>query len=283
MISGTRYQLTREVNRQLKLATDIGRAQSEISAGGKRILSPSDDPVGAARVADIVRSEANGKTWKTNLNAAAALSSNAEGVLKTLSASFQRVNELMLAVANGTLAGEDRAAAALEIESIAEEVAVLRDTRDSRGLPLFPTASEAIRIPVGPDLDVAPVGTREAVFEGVATPGGLRSLSTILSDAVTAVRSNDPAAIQAALAETNAASAHVIASHAAQGSRGARIDTLLDRNLNGAVDMEIERGSIENSDITQLVATIQARQLSLDAAQATFARINRSTLFDLLS
>jgi flagellar hook-associated protein 3 FlgL len=33
----------------------------------------------------------------------------------------------------------------------------------------------------------------------------------------------------------------------------------------------------------EVVARLQSRQLSLEAAQATFARINRSTLFDLLS
>lgn len=282
MISGTRYQLQREVNRQLRLATDIARAQAEISAGGKRILSASDDPVGAARIADITRTQANQEAWKTNLNSAAALASNAEGVLKTLNATFDRVGELMLSVANGTLSAENRQAVALELESIAEEVATLRDTRDSRGEALFPTASSSIRIPVGPDLDIAAVGTREAVFDGVATGSGIQSLSAILNNAVTAVRSNDPAAIQAALAATNAATTHVISAHAAQGSRGARIDTLLDRIQTNSVDLKAERSAIESSDITELVATIQARQLSLDAAQATFARINKSTLFDLL-
>ena len=283
MISGTRYQLQREVNQQIRLATEIARAQAEISAGGKRILSPSDDPVGAARIADITRAQANQGTWKSNLNVAAALASNAEGVLDSLSSTFNRVNELMLSVSNGTLSKEDRAAVALELESIAEEVAVLRDTRDSRGQALFPAASASIRIPVGPDLDIAAVGTRDAVFDGVATAGGVRSLSAILNAAVTAVRSNNPAAIQSALADTNAAATHVIASHAEQGSRGARIDSLLERIQTNAVDLQAERSTIESSDITQLVATIQARQLSLDAAQATFARINRSTLFDLLS
>jgi flagellar hook-associated protein 3 FlgL len=282
MISGTRYQLQREVNQQIRLATEIARAQAEISAGGKRILAPSDDPVGAARIADITRTQSNHATWRTNLDTAAALASNAEGVLETLTATFDRVNELMLSVSNGTLSAENRLAVAIELESIAEEVAVLRDTRNSRGEPLFPPAASAIRIPVGPDLDLAAVGTREAVFDGVATDSGMQSLTAILTNAVAALRANDPAAIAASLSDTNAASRHVIASHAAQGSRGARIDTLLERIQTSAVDLTAERSAIESSDITELVATIQSRQLSLDAAQATFARINRSTLFDLL-
>ena len=49
MISGTRYRLTVEINRQAELARDIARSQAEVSTS-KRILAPSDDPTGAARV-----------------------------------------------------------------------------------------------------------------------------------------------------------------------------------------------------------------------------------------
>lgn len=282
MISGTRYQLQREVNRQLRLATDIARAQAEISAGGKRILSPSDDPVGAARLAEITRSQSNQAAWRANLDTAAALSSSAEGALDTVVSALQRVNELMLAASNGTLSGENRQAAALEIESIAAEIGVLRETRDSRGDPLFPATANAIRLPVGENLDIAAVASREAIFDTVQTPAGPASLVAILTGAVTALRANDSGAIATSLAATNAAASHAIAAHAEQGARGARIDTLAERSADSGVALKLERSAIEDADITELVATMQARQLSLEAAQAVFARVNRSTLFDLL-
>lgn len=282
MISGTRYQLQREVNRQLRLATDIARSQAEISAGGKRILAPSDDPVGAARVAEIGRSQSNQATWRANLDTAAALASNAEGVLDAIVTALDRVNELMIAASNGTLSGEDRNAAAIEIESIAGEIATLRDTRDSRGDPLFPAAAASVRIPVGQNLDIAAVANRETIFDAVPTSGGPASHVAILTSAVTALRANSPAAIATALADTNAASRHAIAAHADQGARGARIDTLTERSAESKLALKLERSGIEDADITELIATIQARQLSLDAAQAVFARVNSSTLFDLL-
>jgi flagellar hook-associated protein 3 FlgL len=282
MISGTRYQLQREVNRQLQLATDVARAQAEISTG-KRILAPSDDPVGAARIADIGRTQANQDTWRTNLDSATALASNAEGVLAALTSAFDRVNELMLRASNATLSAENRNALALEIESIAGEVATLRDTRDSRGEPLFASAAAAISIPVGADLAIAAVGTRESIFETAPTPAGPRSLTDILQGAVNAVRSGNPAAIAGALDQTNAGTRHVIAAHGEQGSRGARIESLRDRLEGYAIELEEERSGVESADIMEVVARLQSKRLSLDAAQATFARINRTTLFDLLS
>ena len=277
MITGTRFQLTREINRQMQLASEIGRAQLEISAGGKRILAPSDDPIGAARVAAIGRSQADNTTWKSNLNVAAALSSNAEGILDAMVGAFDRVNELMLGASNGTLSAENRLAAALEIESIAAEIATMRETLDSRGSPLFPLAADAISLPVGTNLEIAAGPTRESVFGTGAT-----SLTSVLADAVTALRANDPAAIAASLAVTNQASSRAIAAHAEQGARGSRIDALADRLENNELDLKVERSGIEDANISELLATIAAKKLSLDAAQAVFARVNQSTLFDLL-
>ena len=277
MITGTRFQLTREINRQMQLASEIARAQSEISAGGKRILAPSDDPIGAARVAAIGRSQADNTTWKSNLNAAAALSSNAEGIMDAMVGAFDRVNELMLGASNGTLSAENRLAAALEIESIAAELATMRDTLDSRGSPLFPLAADAISLPVGTNLEISAVPTRESVFGTGAT-----RLTSILADAVTALRANDPAALAASLSATNQASSRTIAAHAEQGARGARIDALADRLVGNELGLKEERSGIEDANISELLATIASKKLSLDAAQAVFARVNQSTLFDLL-
>jgi flagellar hook-associated protein 3 FlgL len=281
MISGTRYQLQLQVNRQLSLSAQIARGLAEVSSG-KRILAPSDDPVGAARVSDISRSHANLAVWQTNLDTAAALSATADDVLAGVERGLVRAKELMLAASNGTLSQENRNATALELASIAEEVAMLRDTRDSRGELLFST-SAALRVPVGPDLDIGAIGTRQEIFDSVTTASGTSDVISILNSAVTALRSGSPAAIAAALGATDAATGHMIAARSEQGSRGNRIDTLMERSETTNMRLEEERSAVEGADITEVIARLQSRQLSLEAAQATFARINKSTLFDLLS
>jgi flagellar hook-associated protein 3 FlgL len=282
MISGTRYQLQLEVNRQLRLSTEIARGQAEISTG-KKILAPSDDPIGAARISDLARSQADEAAWKINLTGAAAQSAGADTVLESLNNAYDRAGELMLAASNRTLSADGREAIALELQSIAEEVAVLRDTKDSRGQPLFPAAASAIRVPVAPGLEISATGTREAVFDTVVTPSGTSDVVSILNNAVAAVRSGGATAISTALGSVNAAGSHVIAAQAEQGTRGARIDDLFERNANATLGLTEERSNIESADIEEIVARLQARQLSLEAAHAVFARINKSTLFDLLS
>ena len=98
MINGTRYRLDMEINRQSALTGEIARAQTEISTG-RRIQSPSDDPVAAARIADIGRAQATEGVWKANLDLAYALAARADAVLAATANAVTRAQELMVTAA----------------------------------------------------------------------------------------------------------------------------------------------------------------------------------------
>ena len=284
MISGTRYRLTMEINRQLALSRDIVRAQTEISTT-KRIQAPSDDPVGAARVSEISRNQATDGVWKSNLDLAFALAARADTTLASAATVIGRANELMVGAANGTLSAENRETIATELRALAEELDSLKATTDSRGQPLFPT-TDVLRIPVGAGVSITAVDTKSAIFESVPTAAGPQDLAAIVNAAADAITEPDEttrkAAIKVSLDALNAADSHVAAVRGQQGARGNRIDNLLDRLASTGLQLEEERGAIEGADISAVVARLQASQLNLQAAQAVFARVNQSTLFDVL-
>jgi flagellar hook-associated protein 3 FlgL len=284
MISGTRYRLTMEINRQLALSRDISRAQTEITTG-KRIQAPSDDPVAAARVSSIARAQANETAWKSNLNLAAALAARADTALAGAGSALVRANELMVAGANGTLSDTNRATIALELRSIAAELTSLKDTRDSRGSRLF-MAGGSLQIPVSSGVSVTAVGTREDVFESVATAGGPKDVAAIVAAAADALELASPAARAAAIAvsvdEVAAADKHIATARGEQGALANRVDQLLERQADTGLQLEEERSGLESTDVTAVIARLQSQQLTLQAAQAVFARVNASTLFDIL-
>jgi flagellar hook-associated protein 3 FlgL len=282
MITGTRYRLTLEINRQAQLAGDIERAMTEISTG-KRIQAASDDPVGAARVSDIARVQADIATWKRNLESAAGLSVRADDAIGATVSAVTRAKELMLSAANGTMSATNRATIALELRALAEEIAAIEITRDQRGELLFPP-TEALEIPVSDGVSIKAVGTHASVFEA-DTAGGPKDIVAIISDAADAIEEPDAtrqASVELSLAELDAAVAGITKAQGEQGTRGNRIDSLLERLAEFSLQAEEERSSLESADIMEVVARLQARQLTLQAAQAAFARINSSTLFDLL-
>jgi flagellar hook-associated protein 3 FlgL len=284
MISGTRYRLDQEVNRQLALSRDIARAQTQLSTQ-KRIQSPSEDPVAAARISSIGRAQANEAVWKSNLDLAASLADRADTALKAVGTAFDRVTELMTQGATGTLSDQDRATIALELRSIADELTSLKDSKDSRGNALF-MSGYSLRVPVQSGVQVIAVGTREDVFESAATAGGPKDLAQIVSDAAAALEITDSTARKAAVAvsvdEVAAGVTHVSTQRGEQGALANRVDQLLEQKADAGLQLEEERSGLEDTDIQAVVARLSAQQLSLQAAQAVFARVNENTLFDIL-
>jgi flagellar hook-associated protein 3 FlgL len=284
MISGTRYRLTLEINRQLSLARDIERAQTEISTG-KRVQAPSDDPVGAARISEIAKAQAAATAWKANLDLAYALAARADSTLASVGADVARAHELMLAGANGTMSAENRATVALELRALADDIASLRDTRDARGDLLFPSG-QVLEMPVNIGVSITATDTREAVFESVPVTSGPTDLVAIIRAAADALVEPNPAlrsaAITASVDALAASSRHVAAVRGQQGARANRIDNMVERLAESGLQLDEERSAIESADVTAVVARLQSRQLTLEAAQAVFSRVNQSTLFDVL-
>ena len=284
MISGTRYRLDQEISRHLALSRDIAKAQTQLSTQ-KRIQSPSEDPVAAARISSIGRAQANDAVWKSNLDLASSLADRADTALKAVGTAFDRVTELMTQGATGTLSDQDRATIALELRSIADELTTLKDSKDSRGNALF-MSGYSLRIPVQSGVQVIAVGTREDVFESVATAGGPKDLAAIVSAAADALEITDPTARKAAVAtsvdEVAAAVTHVSTQRGEQGALANRVDQLLEQKADTGLQLAEERSGLEDTDIQAIVARLGAQQLSLQAAQAVFAKVNQSTLFDIL-
>jgi flagellar hook-associated protein 3 FlgL len=277
---GTNYRLTMETNRQAALSRDIARLQTEISTT-KRIQAPSDDPVAAARVSEIGRTQANQASWKANLDLANALAAGAETTLEATANAITRAHELLVAGANGTLSATNRAAMALELRSIAAEITTLKDARDARGNRLF-MSGWALQIPVAAGLAVTAVGTLEDVFEQVPTAGGPRDLAAIAAEAATALESGNQAAIAVSIGEAVAGVDHIAGIRGQQGARGNRLDQLVERYAASKLQLTEERSALEDTDVSAAIAKVQAQQLTLQAAQAVFARVNQSTLFDIL-
>lgn len=275
-ISATGNRMTGEIARQSRLAQDIARTQVSISSG-KRLRIASDDPVAADRVGRIAQAQSDNASWTGNLALGASLSAQADSVLADLSDRMVHARELMIAGASGTATSADRATFANELRAIATDIASLRATTASTGQPLFATGS-ALRFRIDADVVLAPVGTAASVFDN----GGI-ALTMDLTEAAASLESGDTTRIGAALTRLGSAIEHVADAAADQGLRAARIDRLTDRHAIRDIDLAAERSGLEDTDLTVAIARLNAQQLTLDAAQAAFARINRRSLFDILS
>lgn len=284
MISGTRYRLSVEINRQVALAGQVARAQAEISSE-KKILAPSDDPTASATISGIALAQANSAAWLRNLDQAGALAARADNALSSVANIVDRANELILSASSATLSAENRATMASELRGIAIDIAAIADSRDANGNELFRVGS-SLEIPVHSGGTIAAVATRDAIFGNVQTGAGISDLVSIMNAAATAIEEPDPvlrrAATNVAIDAIGASTLHVAAARADQGVRANRIDNLHERLTLSGQELNEQRIGLEGVDLVEAIARLQAKQLSLSATQAVFARVNQSSLFDLL-
>lgn len=276
-LTGTR--LTLEISRQLSMARNLLKTQIQIGTG-KRIERASDDPGAAARVAQLVRTQSNVQSWSSNVTLAQSLTSHADSILSQLSDRAVQAQSSYVSAGDSSLGPEYRAAVANELRSIALEMSEMATTRNSLDEPLF-ASSNAAKIPVADGLQVAPVPSADEVFQ----TGGV-SLAQQLRDAADALEISDPVARRAAYGQSiqklNDMVEHIATVRSDIGVRGGRLDALENRLAEQQIELTAERSGLEDTDITEAVARLNSQQLTLEAAQAAFARISKRTLFDIL-
>jgi len=276
MINAVGNRMMIEINRQQSLARAISDTQISISTG-KKIQRASDDPVAAARVAAIGRSQANSKAWSVNLDTGLSLNSQADTAISGMADRLALSRQLLLAGANGAVTQADRDTLATQLDGIADELDALVGRRSANGQPLFSTTT-ALNVRYDANTIFAPVPSRTEVFDA----GGV-SLSQMVRDAATALRGGSAAAIGTSLTTLDSGITKTANALGDIGQRGQRLQSLREASRAQDIDLAVERSELESTDISEAIALLNAQTLTLDAAQAAFARINRRTLLDLLS
>ncbi|WP_077147294.1 flagellin [Sphingopyxis sp. KK2] len=275
MINAVGNRMTREIARQSKLADQLERIQTQIS-GGTKLLRASDDPVASRRIATIGKAQASTTTWAANVKSASAQVSQADTALGSVSSLLTRARELTLSASSATTNPADRASIAAELSAIADEIDGFAATRDSNGEPLFAANAKQVRFDA--DISFAPLPSASTAF---VVDGN--SVSTGLRDAAAAITAGDTAAIGTALTTLSGAISHVADQRAAMGLSAGRLERIGDSLEVRGISLSDERSAVEDTDLSVAIAELNAQKLTLDAAQAAFARINRQTLFDILN
>lgn len=275
MIIATGNRMMREIQRQSRLSGDVADSQVQISTG-KRIQRASDDPVAAARVATIRVKQSDGAAWARNVILGTTLVNQADTALSSASSMLARAQELTLAAANPTASASDRATIAAEITAIADEMDVLAASKSSLGEPLF-AAGSPMAMRFDDNTVFAPTLSRSAAFEiaGTAISQGLRTAST-------AIATGNTAQIATSLTDIKTSIDHVANVRAEIGINAGRLDRLRDAQAGNSISLAAERSTLEDTDLSAAIAKLNGQTITLEAAQAAFARINRRTLIDLL-
>ncbi|MBZ9649484.1 MULTISPECIES: flagellin [Sphingomonadaceae] len=281
MVGITNKIMLAEIRRQQKLSQDLVDGQTAISTG-VTLNKPSDNALAWVQVSDIGRAQAQQAAWQTNISYGTARSGNAEANLSEVDNLLTRAQELVTSARNGSLNETNRAAIVEEMSTIRTTITELLNQKDYQGVSVFDDG-QSVLVPVSKGLNLAVVGTRQEVSEGIDVNGTPMSIDDILGQSIAAIQSGDDTAIASSLEGVKSAQGHITVEQAKQGVRSDRLEVVGTRLTNIGLDLTERRAGLESTDLQEVIANVKAQLLQLDAAQSTYARINQKTLFDLIS
>ena len=138
--TGTMYQLATQalLNQQAALA----KTQNQI-ATGKRVQTPSDDPVAAVQLHELARAQSQYQQYDKNSTTVTGRLQLEEQALADAGTVLQRAHELVVQGNTATLNDSDRKSIATELKSRIDELMSIGNRKDANGEYLFAGYSTA--------------------------------------------------------------------------------------------------------------------------------------------
>lgn len=121
------------INRQ---TADLLHLQQQVSTG-RRIITPADDPVAAARALEVQQAQDVLTQYSSNQGNAQDALNLEEAQLNSVSDMFGRLRELTVQAGNDPLSANDRRSIALELRSRFDELMGIANATDGSGQYLF--------------------------------------------------------------------------------------------------------------------------------------------------
>ena len=175
----------------------LNATQLQLSTG-RKINSPSDDPVGAARLQEIERAVQVQEVYDRNVSRTRQRLQVEESAIKDAGNLIQRVRELTVQASNAPLSDGDRGQIAVELRQRLDQLVALANTRDGDGEFIFAGAQAGTRpfvnqggeityqgdsiqreLSIGPGITMRDGDTGDKVFMGIRDGNGVVSAGQV--------------------------------------------------------------------------------------------------------
>lgn len=279
--------------------SSLYKTQQQVSSG-RNILTPADDPVGAARVLDVTQSQSINTRYGVNRQRANDALSEVEVTLTGVTALLQDVHTTVVAAGNGTLGDTERAFQATELRGRLDQLLGLANTRDATGNYLFsgfktdtPPFVQTLTgaqyqgdqgqrlVQVDATRQMAVSNTGQTVFQG----GGQDMFKT-LTDLIARLETPGTVGLSAALAtgknNLELALDNVLTIRASVGTRLQEIDSLNTTGEDRGLQYSQILSELQDLDYTEALTRLSQQQTTLEAAQRSFVTISSLSLFNFL-
>lgn len=274
----------------------LSEAQRTLSTG-KRINSPSDDPIGIAMGLGLRRDQSATEAWSRNVEDSQTWLGTTDTALGQALEVVQRARELAVQGGNGTLSANARALIANEVETLKSQFVEIGNSSLGGRFIFGGTATDTAPFDAATELATTPINTgliNREVSQGsimsvnvtadrLQGPGGATpDIFAVLDGLATALQTGDSAAIATALGNLDAHQDNISALRGEGAAKVNRLELTGSRFDAQRIATGDQLSKIEDADMAQAITDLSMRETVYNAALATGARVIQKSLVDFL-
>ena len=299
----TAFIFDRATTQMSNAMNTLSKSQAQI-ATGKQILNPSDAPDQAAMMARIKATIARQDNYSKALDTMQARLDLESTTLTSASDVLVRIKELAVQANNSSQGTVSRTAIATEMKGLRDQLLSLANSRDTTGNYIFAgskvgtpafQADSAGAVSYQGDqtrMNIAVGDQRQLPLNRPGTNAFVRVVRTdtdgvssgtgffqAVDDLITAVKNNDKSVMQRGLTEMDALHSGVVLAQADSGTSMKVVEQqgiMLDDTK---ITLKTALSKVEDLDMATAITQMQKQMVSLEAAQASFAKISQLSLF----
>lgn len=288
-------------NQLMNLQSDLNKLSIQ-TATGKRVNSPADDPVAAARILELNTAKDQNANYMNARKTAETLLQTYEASLTSVTDTVQSIQSTLVAAGNGTYTDTERAKLANELQGNLDTLKGLANTKDSQGNYLYAgyasstvpfdtnydfvanSSRTKLQVDVQSQLPVTFTGDQVFGTNGDNVFNTLQDMITLLKTPIT--DSTTQAAFSSGLGDSitkmQGSLNKVLDARSEIGSSLNLLDTL---NTTGeSLDLQYDASisTLQDLDYAQALSDISKKTTILQAAQKAFVATSNISLFSLI-
>jgi len=288
-------------NQLMNLQSDLNKLSIQ-TATGKRVNSPADDPVAAARILELNTAKDQNANYTSTRKTAETLLQTYEANLSSVTDTIQSIQSSLIAAGNGAYTDAERAKLANELQGSLDTLKGLANTKDSQGnymysgyasstVPFdsnddFVASSNRTKLQIDVQSQLPVTFTGDQVFgdNGDNVFTNLQDIIALLKTPITDSTTQDTfnTGLATSIDKMKGSLNSVLDARSEIGSSLNLLDTL---NTTGdSLDLQYDASisTLQDLDYAQALSDISKKTTILQAAQKAFVATSNISLFSLI-
>lgn len=299
----TAFQHQLGVNAMLEQHAKLTQTQLKLSSG-KKYLTPSENSVATADLINFQQNINVNQQFQVNINMARQRLELQESSLGNATETIHRIKDLAIQGLNGINTQENRKQIAKEIDQLNEHLFSLANTRNANGEYIFSgiktdtpaysvsagiysfdgEADSHRRIAIGPERSVTDADPGNQVFGDLAAdplePGSITNIFQAVAKLSQDLQADQPNSNS--LTDLDEAMKRFDMVRASTGARLHALDNQESLNADYILENQATASEIGDLDYADALSKFNLQQVSLQAAQQAFTKVQNLSLFNYL-